>query len=253
MIRLRRGNRIPTVAVVQAFLNDKREAENLIAVDGIFGPETQRAVQEFQQNQRLKKTGTVENELWSRLVGKRWQVIDHVDRTDYDSEKHQILDHEDLEPFGQTILEQFGMTLGGPGVVRRVAGSARHGKVALLRFHGHGAPGKMVVASGRRSAPGSSFSSQNTPRFDRALQSLRPIFAGFGSIELHGCRVGRGRAGRILLTRMANATGVPVTAGRNSQFGGGTSTFHFEGPTRTIAPGSQSLKQWARAACQACF
>ncbi|MBO13740.1 MAG: hypothetical protein CMJ68_23690 [Planctomycetaceae bacterium] len=248
MIRLRRGNRLPTVAVVQAFLNDKREADNLIAVDGIFGPETQGAVRQFQQSQGLRKTGTVENELWSRLVGKRWQVIDHVDRAD-----HASLEHEDLEPFDQTILEQFGMTLGGPGVVRRVAGSARNGKVALLRFHGHGGPGQMIVASGRRSAPGSSFSSRNTSRFDRALQSLRPIFAGFGSIELHGCRVGRGTAGRVLLTRMANATGVPVTAGRNTQFGGGTSTFQFEGPTRTIAPGGQSLKHWARAACQACF
>ena len=44
MIRLRRGNRLPTVAVVQAFLNDKREADNLIAVDRIFGLEIKLAV-----------------------------------------------------------------------------------------------------------------------------------------------------------------------------------------------------------------
>jgi hypothetical protein len=253
MIRLRRGNRLPTVAVTQAFLNDRLPVEELIAVDGIFGPQTQGAVRQFQESQRVQKTGEIDYALWSRLVGNRWQVIDHVDRTDYDSEEHQILDHEDLEPFGQTILEQFGMTFGGPTVLRRVVGGARHGKVVLLRFHGHGSPGRMIVASGRRGIAGSSFLSTNTVRFDRALRSLRPIFASFGSIELHGCRVGRGSAGRILLTRMANATGAPVTAGKSAQYGGDQSTFQFEGSTRTIAPGGQRLKQWARSACQACF
>ena len=39
---------------------------------------------------------------------------------------------------------------------------------------------------------------------------------------------------------------VPVTAGLRTQYGGGSSTFRFEGPTLTAFPGGGDLKSWAR-------
>src|SRR5262245_52446569 len=209
MLILRRGDRLPTVAVVQSYLNHGPAAEP-VAVDGVFGPDTETAVKRFQEGRQVPQTGVVDYALWSALVGTQWQVLDSVDRTDHADPGHRILDHEDLAPFGQTVLQQFGMSGGGALVLDSVMGAARMGAVVLLRFHGHGSPGTMVVASGRTAD--SAFSSRLGTGFDRALRRLRPIFARFGSIEFHGCRVGLGHMGRDLLSRVADATGVPASA-----------------------------------------
>lgn len=250
MLVLRRGDHLPTVAVVQSYLNQKLTGD-FIKVDGIFGPKTEAAVKRFQQTQRAAQTGVMDYTLWRALVGKDWQILDSVDRADHDDPRHAPTDHEDLAPFGETLLEQFGMSRGGRVVIDSIARSGRPGEVILLRFHGHGSPGTMIVTSGRSGA--SAFSSRFGPEFDQALQRLRSIFSPYGSIEFHGCRVGLGNAGRNLLARVANATGVPATAGNQSQYGGGGTTFRFEGPTTTVGPNGQTLPQWARTACQSSY
>jgi hypothetical protein len=77
------------------------------------------------------------------------------------------------------------------------------------------------------------------------LSRFRNIFSDLGSAELHGCRVASGSDGRDLIMALADAWVVPVTAGLHTQYGGGTSTFRFEGPTFTAFPGNWTLKKWA--------
>ena len=245
MLILHRGDCLPTVAVLQSHLNQQTTTDGYLAVDGIFGPKTEGAVRGFHaEHGRKGGGGIVDYATWVGVVGARWQIIDSVDRSDHASKEDRIEDHLDLAPFGQTVLEQFGLSGGAPHVLTVVRGAARGGQVVLLRFHGHGGPGRMLVSSGRIST-GSSLDHRYGEGFVNALRTLRPMFARFGSVEMHGCRVALGRPGRTLLARMADALGVPVTAGLNPQRGGGPSTFRFEGPTLTICPNGRQLRSWA--------
>jgi hypothetical protein len=244
MIILRRGDHLPTVGVLQSFLNQQPSTGEFLSVDGAFGGLTAGAVSRFRVARRLGANEVADVAVWNGVVGPDWQVIDSVDRSDHDRPRHVIEDHLDLGPFGQTILEQFGMTNGAPLVISRVRGAARSGQVVLLRFHGHGSPGHMVVASGTRGNTASSFDVRYGQRFFDALRVLRPIFAPFGSVEMHGCRVAQGTLGRRLLRGMADAMGVPVSAGLTTQHGGGRTTFRFEGPTLTICPNGVELAAW---------
>jgi peptidoglycan hydrolase-like protein with peptidoglycan-binding domain len=227
-------------------VNQQANTGEYLVVDGIFGPRTEAAVRRFCTASGIGGlNGSVNYDVWRRVVGAEWQIIDSVDRTDHDSRKHRIDDHEDLAPYGQTLLEQFGLSGGAPRVLNEVHARARPGEVVLLRFHGHGGPGEMIVSSGRIAGEGSSFDHRYGANFFNALQALRPIFAPFGSVEMHGCRVGQGRAGRALLSGMADALGVPVTGGINQQLGGGRTTYRFEGLTQTICPNGMSLRNWS--------
>ena len=242
MIILRRGDNLPTVAVLQSYLNQQPGVMEFLETDGNFGPKTEAAVLGF------SKRPMVDYWTWQQTVGKDWQIIDSVDRTEYYDPKHAIKDHDDLAPYRQTLLEQFGMTFGSPSVVNQVRSSGRPGQAVLLRFHGHGAPGHMYVASGRQHT-GSSFHYLYNKKFFDSLRPLRDIFAPFGSVELHGCNVGRGKPGQALMSGMADALGVPVSAGLGAQYGGGKRSFRFESPTITYCPNGERLKNWALRVC----
>lgn len=246
MIILRQGDHLPTVAVIQSYLNQQPGMDDFVEVDGLFGPRTREGVQRFQRANGMEPTGEVQWEEWRGLVGIDWQIIDSIDRSDHDQPGHEINDHLDVGPYDQTILQWFGLSRGTPLVISAVGERARRGEVILLRFHGHGSPGHMVVASGRISAA-SSFDYRYPPQFYDALRELRPIFAPFGSVEMHGCRVGMGAPGQRLLRGMADALGVPVTGAIPRQQGGGRTTFRYEGThTRTVCPGGMHLPVWAR-------
>lgn len=246
MITLRRGNKLPTVAVFQSFLNQRGGAD--IKVDGIFGKDTQEAVRNLQHRLGKSRSGRVNYDLWRSIVSKELQFIDSVDLTDT-----EIKDDQDLSPYGQTVIRQYGASLGARKAIIDIQQKAKMGQVVLLRFHGHGSPGSMVVTGGKSSDFYTGLEYDYEDTFDAFFSRLRPIFSPVGSIEMHGCRVGAGRRGLKLLTRLANAAQVPVTAGRLSQYGGGRSTFRFEGPTRTICPRGQSLKEWAKSTCRYSF
>jgi hypothetical protein len=239
MIILRRGDNLPTVAVLQSYLNQQPAVTEYLETDGNFGPKTEGAVLSFSGKP------FVDYWTWQMTVGGNWQIIDSVDRTEYHDPKHAINDHKDLAPYRQTLLEQFGMSFGSPVVVDQVKASGRAGQVVLLRFHGHGSPGHMYLASGRDHS-GSSFHYLYNKKFYESLRPLREIFAPFGSVELHGCNVGRGRPGRVLMSGMADALGVPVSAGLGTQYGGSKKTFRFESPTITYCPNGESLKAWSQ-------
>ena len=77
------------------------------------------------------------------------------------------------------------------------------------------------------------------------LARLSRIFGPYGCIQFMHCSTGSGPAGRNVLQSIANSVGVPVSAGVQTQLGGGTSTFKFEGPTVTMIPGGATVASWA--------
>jgi len=250
MLVLRRNDRLPTVAVLQHYLNHHSYSDQFVEVDGIYGPLTQRAVRDFQRGRGMNTCGVAGSNEWNQIVGNQWQVIESVDLTE-PSDRRCYQDLVSAPPPGRTVVSNFGMSRGAPEVIRAIGQQGNPGKVVLLRMHGHGSPGNMVVSSGLMGGSGSSLWHRYGASFSAALQRhWGAMFCRFGSVELHGCGVGAGRAGHELLQMMANAVRVPVTAGIRSQLGGGATTYEFEGRTRTRCPGGVSLKTWAMTNCQ---
>ncbi len=233
MIILRQGDRLPTVAVLQSYLNQQPSTRPLLAVDGAFGPKTRAAVRQFQAAAHLTPNGIVDWEIWERVVGSEWQIVDWVDHATPAGEP------DALKPYAQTLLESFGQSGGGRQILARIQAAGRAGQVVLLRFHGHGGPGHMRLAGG------SGFDYRFGEKMFSCFRPLRSMFAPFGSIELHGCRLGAGAHGRALLTGIAGAAGVPASGGIDYQYGGGVTTFRFEGSTVTCCPCGEALRTWS--------
>ncbi|MEM7023105.1 MAG: peptidoglycan-binding protein [Pseudomonadota bacterium] len=241
---LRYGNKLPTVAAAQILINRKMRQGTYVGVDGIYGRNTREGVRSFQRERKLGPDGIIGKNTWAALIAhQRLQVIDSVDLSN-----HGDIGYEDkaIRNAGGKPLTHFGMSGGVRVVMRSILQRAQPGGVVLLRFHGHGAPGAMGLTTGIDDEATSEFGLRFLEDLVRDISGLRPIFAPFGSVELHGCRVGSGKDGRRLITALARAWRVPVTAGVRTQYGGGASTFRFEGRTVTAFPSGNGLKQWAR-------
>jgi hypothetical protein len=237
MITLKRGDHLPTVAVIQSFLSQFLDGAS-VAVDGVYGPKTEAAVVQARRAMGIGHSGVVDGQFWLSVVGREWQVIDSVSVLDSEEEL------DALQPWGQTVRAQYPQSRGADQVLGDLRASARAGKVALIRFHGHGAPGGMIVAAGKHN--NGSIMQFNIPSFfESGLRNLRGVLGPFASVEMHGCRVAQGPNGLALLTKMAGLLGVPVTASPRSQLGGGSASYRFEGPTRTVCPGGGSIRDWA--------
>jgi peptidoglycan hydrolase-like protein with peptidoglycan-binding domain len=65
---LRRGAKGDAVRLLQLALNERVEPSPNINVDGDFGPETEKAVKEFQEEHDLKETGVVDPETLKHLI-----------------------------------------------------------------------------------------------------------------------------------------------------------------------------------------
>jgi hypothetical protein len=249
------------VAAVQSLIN-RGEAASLLFVDGVFGPLTEEGVRRARSNARLPVSGVVDGPTWNALTaGQRLAILSANDIYD---PAHEEYTPRELR--GPGLIRTGGMSGGVGHILAEVGQRARTmGRIILLRFYGHGRGGLMAVSAGTggmRDSRGELI--PNAPRPDHAahqsiittanfraieehLRRLRPLFAPFGSIEFHGCRVGRGAEGRRLLEMTVHATGVPASAGIGEQSFGPQTAFRFEGAVRTVYPGGQSLKQWARA------
>ena len=99
------------------------------------------------------------------------------------------------------------------------------GPITVLRFHGSAAMDGGAVLN-----------SQTVLVFGGDLALLRPHFAPGAHGELHGSRAGSGPWARIFLLNLAEAWGVPVSAGSRTQRSGHGRTFRFEGPVYTVYP-----------------
>jgi len=86
----------------------------------------------------------------------------------------------------------------------------------------------------------------NIEIFRPILARLRGVFSPYGCVQFMHCETGGGPNGRALLQAISRELRVPVSGGVNTQFGGGSRTFRFEGPTFTALP-SGTLRDWCRA------
>lgn len=232
-VLLQFGDRLPTVGVLQGLLN--RSGAGLV-VDGIFGRLTREAVRDFQSRRNLAGNGTVGQQTWSRLTAAaHLPIVDCIDV--FDEAVYEYYASEIRRAGGDPILIG-GMCRGVVQAAKMIRDTAN--AAFLLRFIGHGGPGRQQVSAGKGGVGDqrAALNFSNAP-YAATLQ-LGPAFGSYGSAELHGCKVASGSRGRDLLSNLARAWGVPVTAGLKSQH----STFRFDGPTFTAVPFGGSLSTW---------
>ena len=239
---LRRGDNLPAVGVLQKLLN--RGGAGL-TVDGDFGSRTRTAVLNFQRPRLLTQDGVVGAETWPRLSATaNLPIMDCIDIFD---PSLMNLEARDIQRAGGNPLVIGGASNGVEQAVQMIL-AASPGNVFLLRFHGHGAPGVAGFSFGQGGAGfghRADVDPANLSIMLPILGRLRRIFGPYGCIQFMHCSTGRGANGRLVLTSIANAIGVPVSAGVHDQLGGGLNTFEFEGPTFTALPGGATIRTWA--------
>lgn len=239
-IYLRQGDHLPAVGILQLLLN---RAGAQLALDGHFGPRTLDAVRQFQTQRHLGGNGMVDDATFRRLCGtESLPIADSVDCTDPDLYNNEV---RDIRAGGGRPITRGGMSNGVAASVAQILREAGR-NVFLLRLHGHGSPGVIGVSDGLGTLGDSRTSIDiGTSRTnDQDLGRLRAIFGPYGCAQLMGCNTGEGRRGRALLSHLANLWGVPVTAGVQTQYAGGSRTFRFEGPTVTCCPYNGSIHNW---------
>lgn len=243
MIYLAQGTILPVVSTVQIWMRIY-PPQTLIKADGNFGGKTHNAVAKFQKHHRLADDGIVGRMTWDRLMQTtNAQTIDVVDGTD---PSLVALEASDIRNAGGDPIVVYGMSNGVQYVMGQILMKARAGRVALLRFHGHGNRGMQNVTGGEiYGAPHlAGISNDNFSQIAGTLARISGIFLPYGSVQMLGCNVGGGAAGRALMGKLANVWRVPCTAGVNTQYGGGQRTFRFEGPTVSGFPGGGDLASW---------
>lgn len=266
MLLLKRGNKLPTVALMQRLLN--RVLGCALNVDGDFGNDTDIAIRDFQQKERITIDGIMGPDSW-RILSRsfRHNIIDHVDAADdYLSTPDYIGYQRDLLRVGASPIVSFHESNGIQSVSNLIRAAGQNGRVVLLRFHGHGSPGSMGLTVGRGGiehvhAGTASLFSLEWLKIQQYFGSMYRIFHPMGSVELHGCNVAgevyqRGRriqstsgvgVGPYLLQRLAHLLNVPITASPNTQYSHGSAILPFEGRTITVCPdGSRNIEGWAR-------
>ncbi len=242
---LRQGDRLPSVGVLQKLLN---RCGSALTPDGIFGPRTAAAVQQFQRPRHLSVDGVVGRLTWPRLsAGTNLPIIDCIDVFDPSLLHMEV---RDILRVGGNPVVIGGMCNGVEQAVSQIVAASR--QVFLLRFHGHGARGVAGVSSGHGELdPGmihrADIALQNLDALRPVLRRLSSVFGPYGCVQFMHCETGGGANGRRMLQEIANLLGVPATAGIHTQFGGGTRTFRFEGPTHTAFPKGGTLPGWCGA------
>jgi len=240
---LRIPDRLPAVGVLQKLLNAR--AGSSLGADGVFGQKTKAAVQAFQRPRGLVADGSVGQQTWPRLtqMTNNLKVVDCVDV--FDPSLYQ-LEAQDIRRAGGIPLLIGGMCNGVEQAVTNIINEAGTG-VFLLRFHGHGAPGVAGVSDGHGDLGdhNSSIHMGNWAYLRPIIARLSSIFGPYGCIQFMHCETGSGPSGRTMLQNIANTVGVPATGGIQTQYGGGSKTFRFEGPTHTAFPSGGTLASWS--------
>ena len=250
-VTIQRGDRLPSVALAQARLFQVGAGRPDLAVDGLFGPETEAAVLDFQARVGVAATGKVDPPTWLAMdIGRAISAVDVIDATDITVYEE---DHPHLADGHSQIYVNYGMSRGVRHLIERLVAGHRPRSVALLRLHGHGGSGHMVVSGGTQAYGSSSIAGEHftNPEARAAYQRLGSIMKPYGSIELHGCTVATRANGQRLLAGLVETCGVPVTAALRCQLGAAAAA-RFEGPIATHFPNRATLPLWAQSVFTEC-
>lgn len=248
---LQQGDKLPSVALAQARLIERGAGRPDLVVDGNFGEQTLGSVRDFQEKVGIPVTGKLDPVTWLALdFGQKICTVDLIDATDITVFNE---DHPHLADGHSEVLVSYGMSRGTQDLIRRLAATYKTRSIALLRLHGHGSSGHMVISSGTHAYGNTSMISEHfaNPEACAMYQLLGSLMKPYGSIELHGCNVAARVAGNRLVTGLADTCRVPVTAALHKQMGGAAAS-RFEGSTLTRFPGNATLASWARSVFSQC-
>jgi hypothetical protein len=242
---LKKGAKLPAVGVMQKLLN--RTGASL-TVDGDYGPATKAAVQAFQRQRGLFADGRIGRITYPRLLAgeHNLKIVDLVDIFDPKLGDREV---RDVLKVGGIAIPISGMSNGVEQAVDDIVAAVPSRSVFILRIHGHGQAGSGGISQGRGGIGGEHGSSINVNNWDYVMpliMRLKPIFSPYGCIQFMHCSTGSGVEGYQLLLDIAVHLGVPVSAAYQIQYGGGASTFAYEGPTRTQVPIFGSLSAWCQ-------
>jgi len=247
---MRPGDRYPAVGVLQKLLNRAGEA---LAADGSFGTKTRDAVRRFQRANGLKVDGVVGKDTFPKLIDgfagqDELEIVDCIDVFDdnFWTAGGEQKEDRDIRGAGGRAFLLGGMSNGIEQAIGDICRAVVPGSVFLLRFHGHGAAGiaGISVGTGEVVDEGAYLAPSNVDKYAGSLARLKNVFSPYGCVQLMHCSTGAGAKGRLLLTKLAKAIGVPVTAALLTQYGGaGVNTFAWEGPTQTATPDGKTLKE----------
>jgi len=236
---------LPAVGVLQRVLQARVDPD--IGCDGHYGPETTRTVRTFQRDQRLGVDGIVGQRTWPALVdgAPGLEVADCIDV--FDPSLYE-LEARDIRSAGGTPHMIGGASNGLEQLIGDVVRSTRPGSVFLLRFHGHGSSGLAGISfgSGSQGFHRNTITARGGEQMRAIIARLAPIFGAYGCIQFMHCSTGHGQDGRDMLSLVADATGVPASAVVRTQYGGGLSTFRFEGPVVNVFPSGSTMQAWTR-------
>lgn len=251
---LKKGDRLPSVGVLQKLLN-ATGAE--LKVDGEFGQKTEAAVKGFQSERRMLATGLVDEATWTRASRSRWlPIVDCIDVFDakiYHQRVPVLLD------VGAQPLLTGGMQHGIQSILGRIAEYG--GEIFLLRIVGHGAPGMQAISFGAGgfreldpvtqtrvfhplAGPFEGVGLQTEAQIEQ-LFPIRQQLGAYGQIELFGCKVAAGTTGRRFVAAFAHKLGVPVSAAVQKQHM--PDAFRISGPVYTVFPDGHDLRSWCEA------
>ncbi|WP_425229418.1 hypothetical protein [Sphingomonas sp.] len=249
--------------MLQVLLNSHRFAGangRRLRVDGEYGPQTRFAVAAAGRATGIAGDGETAPIALLRqlLTDVDLQVVSSVDIAD----ARLQADVDVLTSNYDDPILLGGMCNGLAQMVQEVRSRGRPGKVALLRFDGHGNLGEWLTVSVGNVAhirrgdaaekqeyarieqeTNSYISAQNFNRVSGAIQPLRSVFAPFGFAEHRGCTLGARPQTRAMLQRLADLWNVPIRVGIQRQTIG--LALEISGPAFTAYPRGRNLHTWS--------
>jgi len=234
MFFLTYGEKGPKVVLVQTLMR----LHNIdVQINGHWQQECMKAVEEYRAKLNLRPLGSIDGKVFFNLLqGSKLKVIDSLDASAGDVAD---ITKREMKAAGVKVL--LNKRVPGHGVekaVDNIVERSKNHRIALLRIFGHGNGGNWLsVALGnpfhlRTSGSEADMAKYNVLKADwksyidnnhfgyhkKSLVRISPLFASFGSVELHSCTIGSTQ--QEMIQKMADTWGVPVTAGKGDQMVG---------------------------------
>lgn len=279
MFFLTRGESGPRVVLVQALLRLKGFD---VPVTGVWneGDKMTKAVGEIRAKMNLPSAGPVDAKVFVQLVqNTKLKMIDSVDASA--GYVREIAERDMRENGIDPLLNKRLSGRGVSAAVDKIIERSRDHQIASLRITAHGnrgtwislAIGDPVHAQGdarygnyeeMKKDWKSYIDYSHFERHRKNLARITKLFALFGSVDVHCCKIGNNR---LLLQRLADTWKVPVSGALDIQHVGGEygrkqsetwgrydynqfneqvpGTFAFQGAVFTAYPDKLNLKTWA--------